>query len=557
MIRLNEVAALFSLLRVRFEQHRDELNELDAAVGDGDHGFTMLRAFQAAEQAAQAEFKDIGGVFDAASEAMAEQTGGAIGPLLAAFFAEGGIVFKDKITTDTHNWTTFMQGGLLAVQQVGEAKVGDKTLVDALSPAVSALADMSDSTLAEAFQAASEAARQGAENTKQLTASFGRASFVAERSIGHQDAGATSVSIMIQGMSDFVSGERAKPILFSAKPEEFTPPIGKLINHPESMVAEDNQGLALAYPNLVQLSKGGVLLRATPKAKGKTTLVIGHGGGHTPSMGGFVGPGLLDADVYGPIFTCASGLRIAEAIQLAERGGGVVLLVSNHSGDVLNARLAIRRAQSLGIQVKSVLLGDDIATAPRQNLHKRRGLGGLLFALKIGGAAAEEGKTQSDVVRLMEKTNERTATLAVALRAPTHPATGNPLFELPKGQIEIGTGVHGEIGVYRGPHLPADEIVDLLLERLIADLAPFNPERMLLFVNGSGGTSRMELNILYRRAHQALEAQGIQVSAGVVGSFFTTFEMAGFSLSLCALDENIEAYWHKPASGPHFHWPLA
>ena len=557
MFNLSDLKPLFSLLRERFEKNRDYLNALDASVGDGDHGFTMLRAFQAAERAVQSQIPDLGIGFDAVAEAMAEQTGGAIGPLLAALFAEGGVVFKDKTSAGASDWAEFFQGGLLAVQQVGEAKVGDKTMVDALSPAASAIKEMTSDSLQEALQAGAKAARLGAESTKDLVASFGRASFVAERSRGHQDAGATSIALIIQGIADYVSGKRAEAATFLNASEPFTPPTGKLINHPDDMVAEDNEGLALAYPNLVLLSECGILLRACQKTEGKTALVIGHGGGHTPSMGGFVGPGLLDADVYGPIFTCASGLRIAEAVQMADRGGGVVLLVSNHSGDVLNARLAVRRAQTLGHQVIPVLLGDDIATAPREDFRKRRGLGGLLFALKTGGAAAEKGLLLSEVAGLMEKTNERTATLAVALRPPTHPATGTPLFDLPTDEIEIGTGVHGEVGIYRGQHLPADKIVDLLLERLIADLAPFDPKRMLLFVNGSGGTSLMELNILYRRAHQALEAQSFKVSAGVVGSYFTTFEMAGFSLSLCALDEELESFWHQPASGPHFRWPLA
>jgi dihydroxyacetone kinase/dihydroxyacetone kinase-like protein len=221
----------------------------------------------------------------------------------------------------------------------------------------------------------------------------------------------------------------------------------------------------------------------------------------------------------------------------------------------LNARLAVRRARQQGIQVEPVFLGDDIATAPRERYLERRGLGGLLFALKIGGGAAEEGKKLTEVTALMKKTNQRTATLSVAVSPPTHPATGIPLFELPPGEIEIGIGVHGEVGVYRGPHLPADQIVDLLLERLLCDLSSFNPEQVLVFVNGAGGTSKMELHTLYRRAYQQLNEQKIKVSAGVADSFFTTQEMGGFSLSLCAVDDELLHFWEKPASGPSFHWP--
>ena len=446
MININQFADLFSLLRERFDDQLKDLNTLDSAVGDGDHGFTMSRTMRAAEIASQGEFSDLGTGFDAVAEAMAEHAGGAIGPLLAALFAEGGVVFKDKKRISLDDFSSFLSGGLTAVQEVGQANPGDKTLVDALDPAVSVLNNIGLEPLSVGLLVAAQAAWEGAEATADMRATHGRARFVADRSIGHQDAGATSLALILQAMHDFVTGTRAKtnPVHDQM---DFLPPPGKLINHPENMISEDNQGLALLYPDLVQLTSEGILVRTNPKETGKVALVIGHGGGHTPSMGGFIGLGLLDADIYGPVFTCASGVAIARAIQAGDRGGGVVLLISNHSGDVLNARLALRRAHQEGLSVEPVILGDDIATAPRENHLERRGLGGLLFALKIGGAAAETGKTLEEVAAIMRKTNQRTATLSVAVKPPTHPATGEPLFEIPTGEIEIGTGVHGEVGV--------------------------------------------------------------------------------------------------------------
>jgi phosphoenolpyruvate---glycerone phosphotransferase subunit DhaK len=554
MFELALLPKLFSLFRARFESEHDYLNDLDGTVGDGDHGSTMLRAFRAAESATQTQFDDLGAGFDAAAAALAENAGGAIGPLLAALFAEGGVVFAEKERAGSKEFAEFLRGGLQAIQDVGGAKVGDKTLVDALDPAAQALEQNQAQPLPAALEVAIDAAQKGAESTSEMVAAHGRAQFVAERSRGYQDAGATSMVILLETMLHLINGQRAEPGL--AQPDiEYSPPPGKLINHPDDLVQQDNQGLALAYPDLVRLTPAGVLLRARPKEMGKAALAIGHGGGHTPSMGGFVGPGLLDADIYGPLFTCASGVRIAQAIEQADRGAGVALLVSNHAGDVLNARLALRRAQQSGIQVVPVYLGDDIATAPRAEYQKRRGLGGLLFTLKIGGAAAEAGSPLAEVTRLMEKSNQRTATLAVAVRAPEHPATGQVLFELPKGEIEIGTGVHGEMGVYRGPYLPADQIVDMLVERLVTDLEAFAGRKMLVFINGAGGTSKMELHILYRRAHQALTQRGYEVAAGVVDAFFTTLDMGGFSLSLCAVDDELLKYWQMPASGPAFRWP--
>ena len=554
MFELEHIPALFSLLSARYQAEQDGLNELDGTVGDGDHGDTMKRAFQAAERVTQRNFAHLGTGFDAAAAALAENAGGAIGPLLAALFAEGGVVFAEKNKIDTSEFAKFLRGGLQAVQDVGGAKVGDKTMVDALAPAVRALEQNRAKSLKSALKVAAVAARKGAEDTKDMIAAHGRAHFVADRSRGHQDAGATSMAIMIDTFHSLFAGQRAEH-WHADQDEKFEPATGKLINHPDSMVQQDNEGLALAYPSLVRLTKQRILVRAKSKEMGKVVLVIGHGGGHTPSMGGFIGPGLLDADVYGPLFTCASGVRIAQAIGIADRGAGVALLVSNHSGDVLNARLALRRAQQNGILAIPVYLGDDIATAPRQRYKKRRGLGGLLFSLKVGGAAAESGADLAEVVRLMEKTNERTATLAVAVRPPTHPVTGKTLFDLPEDEIEIGTGVHGEVGVYRGPQMPADNIVDMLVERLVTDLDPFENSRILVFLNGAGGTSKMEQHSLYRRAHQHLTQHGFDVAAGVVDSFFTTLEMGGFSLSLCAVDDELLSYWQSPASGPSFRWP--
>jgi len=545
---------LFGLLRERFAQEQENLNALDSIVGDGDHGYTMARAFQAAETATlKAPGQDLGRLLETASQALAESSGGAIGPLLAAFLAEGGRCFAGRQTTGTREWTDFLASGLQAIQEVGDARPGDKTLLDALAPAIRSMSESPSLSLASALEAAALAAERGAEATREMTAARGRARFLGERSRGHVDPGARSMAILIGAMHAAAQGLAAGPE--PGMTLASSPPRGKLINDPETIVQQDNEGLSLAYPELVSLTTDGILVRAARKPRGKVGLAIGHGGGHTPSMGGLVGPGLLDADVYGPVFTCASGLRIARAIEHAECGGGVVLLVSNHSGDVLNARLALRRARQMGIRVEPVWLGDDIATAPRQQLAERRGLGGLLFTLKIGGAAAEAGEPLDKVLLVMQKTNERTATLSVAVRPPTHPASGKPLFEIPDGQMEIGTGVHGEVGVYRGPLLTADAIVDIMIARLTDDLKSFQPSSLLVFVNGAGGTSRTELHIVFRRAWHLLAGLGLTPHASVVESLFTTQEMGGFSLSLCALDAELASYWDAPASAACFRWP--
>ncbi len=554
MFNLEQGQAWFALLSARFVAQMDMLNELDSAVGDGDHGHTIARAFLAAEKATQGAYTDLGRLFDTAAEALAVSAGGAIGPLLAAFFAEGGVVFRGEVDADTKTVTAFLAGGSAAVQDIGGAKPGQKTMIDALALAVDAMEKHVDDELPSALNVAAAAAERGAISTQEMVAGHGRARFLGERSRGYQDAGATSMSIIIGALRDIVEGERVEKTTEETEADQPLPP-GKLINHPDDMITEELEGLALTCPHLVKLSHPLILARAHLKAPGKVGLAIGHGGGHTPSMGGFVGPGLLDADAYGPVFTCAPGVRIAQAVAEADRGAGVVLLVSNHSGDVLNARLAMRRARQEGRQVEMVLLGDDIATAPRDRLSDRRGLGGLLFALKTGGAAAESGSPLPEVVRIMRKTNERTATLMVTVRPATHPATGQPLFTLEPGQIEVGSGVHGEAGVYQGDQLPADQLVDMLLEKLVEDLIGLADGRYLTFLNGAGGTSMMELHILQRRVFNRLQELGMEVLSSVVGSYFTTQEMGGFSLSLCAIDDEMLPLWQRPAVGPYFHWP--
>ncbi len=559
MLDQQKARALFSLWRARFARQEQRLNALDRAIGDGDHGNTMARAFQAAEKRVLTEdFADLGALFDAAAATIAESAGGAIGPLISALIAQGGTAFDSATEVEMSTIVRCFELSVDAVQNVGHAEVGDKTLLDAFVPAVNALRAHSDTEPCAAFDAALKAARQGAANTAQMVATHGRARFIGQRARGHEDPGAHSICVLIEACRDLIAGERADPRNVGAAPPSPTPPpAGKLRNDPAHMIDEELEGLALAHPHyLRQTEHPGVLARAHPKAAGKVGLAIGHGGGHTPSMAGFIGEGLLDSDAYGSLFTCASGVRIAQAIEVAGRGAGVVLLVSHHTGDVLNARLALHRAEQLGLQARMVLLTDDVATAPRERYQERRGLGGLLFALKVGGAAAEAGASLDEVEQLIKRVNERTATLAVAVRSGTHPTTGEPLLTLAPGQIEIGTGVHGESGIYSGPHLPADEIAERIVGRLVEDLdGLIQDESVWAFVNGSGGTSMMELHIVYRGVVRALERRGLHVADGVVNAYFTTQEMGGFSLSLCALDEETAKWWSAPARSAYFHQP--
>ncbi len=555
MLTYKQGKNFFALLKQVFDQHFDELNTLDSVVGDGDHGFTMQRgANEIYRKLMNLDCQDFAELFDLAAVAFAECGGGTIGPILSAFFSEGGVLFKGKVTLSTKDLARFFKQGAESISQVGSASRGDKTILDSILPVFEYMEEHQEQSPEQVLERAWEISKEAALATKALVAKQGRARFLKENSKTYQDAGATSFSWMIYALWRAATNESPILVNDTTQPSTFHPH-GKFINSPDEIIRQDNKGLALAYPELVELTEDGILIRAKLKDPGKTGIAIGHGGGHTPSMGGFIGPGLLDADVYGPIFTCASGVNIFKTIQYADRGAGVVLMVSNHTGDVLNARIAERRAKQAGIPVEFVLLGDDIATASRDQLTERRGLGGLLFALKIGGAAAERGYPLNRVAAIMRTTNERTATLSVGLGAPTHPITGKPLFKSKEDHLEIGTGVHGEAGVYRGKLQSADEIIELIMKPLIPDLECFDEKKYLLFINGSGGTSRMELHILFQKAYTFLEQHGIQPIGSVVDSYFTNQEAKGFSLSLCAVTDEMEMFWNDPASGPCFHWP--
>ncbi len=326
----------------------------------------------------------------------------------------------------------------------------------------------------------------------------------------------------------------------------------KFINAPAEIVREELEGFALAYPHYVHLTPEGLLVRRRPKEPGKVGLVIGHGVGHEPSFCGWVGRGLYDVDVPGEIFTCADPVKILAGIRAANRGAGVLLTIANHPGDVLNGEMAVELARAEGLEVRPVLLGDDVASAPKGREHERRGIAGIFFAVKAAGAAAERGWPLDEMERVAVKANRETRTLGVALSPPTHPVTGRELFSVPEGGMEIGMGVHGEAGVYRGKLLSADETARLVLGQLLEDRPYTAGDRVLVLFNGAGATTLMELHILNRTIHRLLAERGITVADTLLGEFVTTQEMKGFSLSLCAVDDELLDLWSDPADAPYF-----
>jgi dihydroxyacetone kinase-like protein len=330
----------------------------------------------------------------------------------------------------------------------------------------------------------------------------------------------------------------------------------KLINKPEDIAAELISGLVKSHGHYLKLVDDSLLVRVQPKEKGKVQIVFGQGIGHEPAFDGMLGYGMHDVEVPGNIFTCSGGDQIYEGIKYAWEKSGqtpVLLLIANHEGDVINGGIALEMARDDGINVKEVILYDDIASAPKGDEKNRRGMAGMIFSFKAAGALAEEGKSRDEIIKIVSGINASTRTLAVALKPCTIPTTGQLLFNLAEDEIIIGPGVHGEAGP-EGPMklTNADQVMDIVAERVLDDGDFRAGDEVLVLINGSGATTLMEMFILYNHLDEILESKGIKSYHPLIGNYVTTQEMAGFSLSLCKADQDIKRLWDAPASTPYF-----
>ncbi len=326
----------------------------------------------------------------------------------------------------------------------------------------------------------------------------------------------------------------------------------KLINQPENILQEMLSGFVLAYGEIVQLTDNGLVVRKNPKAKGKVGLVIGNGSGHEPAMIGLVGEGLFDVNIAGEIFTAPGPDRIVEGIKEADRGAGVLVCVSHHAGDLMNAEMALELCEMEGIDnVEMVILYDDISSAPKGQETERRGTAGLFFVWKMLGAFAETSSSLAECKAIAEKIRDNTRTLAMALTTCASPITGEIMFEMPDDEMEIGMGVHGEMGFGRQKIVSANETVDLMLTPILEDLPFKSGDEVLVMLNNSGSMTLMELFILYNRIAENLKDAGIKVYKSWIGPYATTQEMAGFAISICRVDDELKALWDAPANGAY------
>lgn len=325
----------------------------------------------------------------------------------------------------------------------------------------------------------------------------------------------------------------------------------KLINDPINFVDESLEGLITAHPELVRVGEQQrTIVKKTGVRQGKVGIVSGGGSGHLPLFTGYIGEGLLDACSIGNVFEGPTVGSCVDAIAAANGGAGVLLLYGNYGGDRMNFDMAGEMAELDGIETRTVLGTDDIASAERTESEKRRGVAGIIYAYKIAGASAEQGADLSEVAALAQRAIDCTRTIGIALSPCQVPGSKSPSFELADHEVEMGMGIHGERGIWRDKLKPADELVDEMIERLLADMPVENGQRTSLLVNSLGATPLEELFILYRRATQTLSDRGIHVVHPLVGHFATSMEMAGASISLCHVDVELEALLAAPALCP-------
>jgi dihydroxyacetone kinase-like protein len=326
----------------------------------------------------------------------------------------------------------------------------------------------------------------------------------------------------------------------------------KLINAPDDVVTDALAGLAAAHPSLRLDAENKVVIRGDAPRSGKVGLVSGGGSGHEPLHGGFVGYGMLDAACAGEVFTSPVPDQMLAATQAVNGGAGVLHIVKNYTGDILNFQLAAELADEEGIEVVSVVVNDDVAVQDSLYTAGRRGVGATVFVEKIAGALAEEGAPLADVAAIAREVNERSRSFGVALTSATLPAVGKPSFELAESEIEFGIGIHGEPGRERTTLTSANDLADKVLDA-IGDDMPLSGD-LLVMVNGMGGTPLMELYILFAEVQRYIEGHGARVARNLVGNYITSLDMQGFSVTVTQLTDTLTRLWDAPVDTPGLRW---
>ena len=328
----------------------------------------------------------------------------------------------------------------------------------------------------------------------------------------------------------------------------------KLINNVDDVVREALEGVAAAHPDLKVSLDPYYVARGDAPVQGKVAIVSGGGSGHEPMHGGFVGMGMLDAACPGEVFTSPTPDQMLGATKAVSGGAGVLHVVKNYTGDILNFEMAADLGGEEGIEVASVVIDDDVAVKDSLYTAGRRGVGATVLAEKICGAAAEEGKSLAEVADLCRKVNTNARSMGMALTSCIVPAAGEPTFQLGDDEMEIGIGIHGEPGRERKPMATAAEIVEMLAGSIVEDLPLGEGDNVLAFVNSMGGTPLIELYVVYNDLHRFLADRGITITRNLIGPYITSLEMQGCSITLLKLDDELTGLWDAPVNTPGLRW---
>lgn len=329
-----------------------------------------------------------------------------------------------------------------------------------------------------------------------------------------------------------------------------------LVNSPETVVADALRGMAAAHPELDVDVERRVVARRDARDGGRVGVVSGGGSGHEPLHAGFVGHGMLSAACPGEVFTSPVPDQMLRAAAAVDAGQGVLFIVKNYTGDVLNFEMAAELAEEDGLRIERVLVHDDVAVTDSLYTAGRRGTGATLFVEKIAGAAAEEGAPLEQVAALARRVNDASRSFGVALSACTTPAKGTPTFDLPDGELELGVGIHGEPGRERRAMMPAREIAEVVLDAVLEELAEVGPSDgpVLALVNGMGATPLLELYGFHAEVARVLGERGVPVARTLVGNYVTSLDMAGCSVTLCRMDEELLRLWDAPVQTAALRW---
>ena len=328
----------------------------------------------------------------------------------------------------------------------------------------------------------------------------------------------------------------------------------KLINAPENLVDEALAGMVAAHPGYLRVEEPNIIVRRDAPRAGKVGVISGGGSGHEPMHGGFVGRGMLDAACPGAVFTSPVPDQMLAATKAVDGGAGVLHIVKNYTGDIMNFELAAELARAEGLEVSAVVIADDVAVKDSLYTAGRRGVGGTVLAEKIVGAAAEEGADLATVTALCQKVQDNVRSMGMALTSCTVPAAGKPTFEIGDDEMEVGVGIHGEPGRTRTKIATADEVTAMLATPILDDLPFESGDRVLAFVNGMGGTPLIELYVVFNKLARICADRGVTIERSLVGSYITSLDMAGCSITLLKLDDELIRYWDAPVDTPALRW---